>query len=123
MKQPMTSETKKLAIFMLLNSVLFVVLYFVIASFGFPIQIVYLVLGTALGLWYVIYNRGFAGKGATPDMLPPEMSYEEKLAFLEDCKSRLHRSRWALTFIFPIILALSLDMMYLFLLPMLGVVD
>jgi len=81
---------------------------------------IYLIVGAILGIVYVIYNRGFSAKGVTPEMLPDTMSYEEKLAFIENGKQRLKRSRWMLTLILPIIVTLCIDMIYILLLPMLG---
>jgi hypothetical protein len=114
----MKPENKLLALFLLGNSILFSVVYFVLAKY-FPIYIVYLAVGAIMTLIFVIYNRGFVGKDLKPEHLPNTMSFEEKQKFIDDCATRLHRSRWMITVIFPIILAFCLDMMYLFLLPML----
>ena len=114
----MKPENQWLLLLLIGNSILFSVAYFALATI-FPIYIVYLVAGIVLTLIFVIYNRGFVGKNLTPDQLPDTMSFEEKQKFIDDCAARLHRSRWMITIIFPIILAFCLDMMYLFLLPML----
>ena len=112
-------EKKRLAKYLALNTVMMVVLYFLVQRIGFPIHYVYVGLGVILGLFYVIYNRGFAGKDATPDMLPDTMSYEEKLEFIEQSKQRMRKTQWVLTLLLPIIVALMLDMLYLFLWPQL----
>ncbi len=104
---------------MLLNCILFPTLYFFVVPVFPPVMILYLVAGTALAFVYVIYNKGFSGKGVTPEMLPDTMPYEEKLAFIEDSKNRAHASRWMLTLLFPILLTLMLEMMVQFLFPML----
>ena len=114
----MKPENNRLALLLLGNSILFSVAYFALAAY-FPIYIVYLAVGVVITLIFVIYNRGFVGKNLKPDQLPNTMSREEKQAFIDDCADRLHRSRWMITIIFPIVLAFALDMMYLFLLPML----
>lgn len=114
----MKPENAWLGLLLVGNSILFSVAYFVLAAY-FPIYIVYLVVGAILTLVFVIYNRGFVGKGLTPEKLSATMSYEEKQKFIAECADRLHHSRWMITIIFPIILAFCLDMMYLFLLPML----
>ena len=114
----MKPENKLLALILLGNSILFSVAYFVLAAY-FPIYIVYLAAGVVMTLIFVIYNRGFVGRNLKPEQLPDTMSYEEKQKFIDDCTARLHRSRWMITVIFPIVLAFALDMMYLFLLPML----
>ena len=114
----MKPENQWLAILLVGNSILFSVAYFALAPY-FPIYIVYLAVGAVLTLIFVIYNRGFVGKNLKPEHLPDTMSHEEKQKFIGDCAARLHKSRWMITVIFPIVLAFCLDMMYLFLLPML----
>ena len=114
----MKPENQWLLLLLIGNSILFSVAYFALATI-FPIYIVYLAVGAVLTLIFVIYNRGFVGKNLKPEHLPNTMSLEEKQKFIDDCAARLHRSRWMITVIFPIILAFCLDMMYLFLLPML----
>lgn len=114
-----SSQSKWLMLLLLVNSIVFSVIYFYLAEIGFPIYYIYMGVGIVLGLYFVIYNRGFSGKNVTPQMLPDTMSYEEKLAFIEDSKQRLHKSKWMLSVLFPIIFVFALDMMYLYLLPML----
>ena len=116
----MKPESKWLALLLVGNSILFSVAYFALATV-FPVYIVYLAVGAIMTLVFVIYNRGFVGKNLTPDQMSNEMSLEEKQKFIDDCAARMHRSRWMITIIFPIVLAFCLDMMYLFLLPMLEV--
>ena len=114
----MKPENTWLLLLLVGNSILFSVAYFALATI-FPIYIVYLAVGVILTLIFVIYNRGFVGKNLKPHQLPDTMTREEKQAFIDDCATRLHKSRWMITLIFPIALAFCLDMMYLFLLPML----
>ena len=116
----MKQDSKKLMLHLLINSVILVTLYFVISeAFGFPyIMFVYLAAGAGLGLYYVIYNRGRLGKNVTPEMLPDTMSLAEKQEFLNDCKSRMKKSRWVLTLLIPIILTFIVDIAYLFFIPM-----
>lgn len=117
----MKPDTKKLMFHLVINTILLVTLYFLLASLGiFYIGMIYLIVGAILGLAYVIYNRGFSSKGVTPEMLPDTMPYEKKLAFIEDGKRRLKKSRWMLTLILPIIVALCADMVYLYVFPLLG---
>ena len=111
------NEKKQLMLLLLINSVVLISIYFVAAYLGFPIYILYLVAGVGLGIGFIVYNRGFAGKDATPEMLPDTMTHAEKLAFLEDCRARLQKSRWMLTLILPILLAFANDMLYLFVSP------
>ena len=114
----MKPENKWLALLLVGNSILFSGAYFALAPY-FPIYIVYLAVGAVMAFIFVIYNRGFVGKDLKPEQMNDAMSLEEKQKFIDDCAARLHRSRWIITVIFPIILAFCLDMMYLFLLPML----
>ena len=111
------NEKKNLLLLLLFNSAVLISVYFVAASYGFPIYVLYLVAGVGLGVGFIVYNRGFAAKDATPEMLPDSMSYEEKLAFLEDCSTRLKKSRWMLTLILPILFAFAFDLFYLFVIP------
>ena len=113
----MKPENQWLLLLLIGNSILFSVAYFALATI-FPIYIVYLAVGAVMTLVFVIYNRGFVGTNLKPDRMSDAMSLEEKQKFIDDCTARAHRSRWMITVIFPIVLAFALDMMYLFLLPM-----
>ena len=114
-------EKQQMLLRLFFNSAILITIYFMVSEMlQFPyIMFVYLAVGAALGLYYVIYNRGFIGKNATPDMLPDTMTLAEKQAFLQDAKDRLHRSRWVLTILIPIILTFIADTVVLFLLPQL----
>ena len=109
----MKPENKWLALLLVGNSILFSVAYFVLAAY-FPIYIVYLAVGTVMTLIFVIYNRGFVGKGLTPDRMSNTMSPEEKQKFIDDCAARLHRSRWMITIIFPLLMTFILDIVYMY---------
>ncbi len=120
MKKSMPTEARQLVCLFLLNSVLFSILYFVVTAYSaFPIYILYLIALVGVGLAYIIYNRGFIYQNVTPEMIQNGKPYAENQAFLEDCKRRFSASRWMLTVIFPLLLSLCLDIMYLFLLPFL----
>ena len=120
MKKSVSKDTKLLAYLFLINCILFPVLYFVAANAGFDwILIIYTALAVGFGFTYFIYNKGFSGKNVTSEMLPDSMSYTDKLHFIEESKRRLAASRWMLTVIFPSVFSIALDIMYLFLLPML----
>ena len=114
--QDQLAEKKVLMARLLANCVAMLIIYFVVAiRFQFVyIFHIYVALGVVLGLSYVIYNKGFSAKDVTPDMLPDTMSQAEKQAFIEDGKLRLRKSRWMLTLLLPIILTISCDMFYLF---------
>lgn len=120
-KKTASPDSVRLLLLMLVNSVLFSVLYFVIANAGFDyILYIYTALAGILAIVFVIYNKGFSWRNVTPEMLPDTMTPEEKKAFVTDGERRLSDSRWMLAFLFPLILAIALDVMYLFLLPMLN---
>ena len=77
----------KLILLIAVTAVIFVIYRVLLTSSIFPyVLATYLVVFTALIVFYLIYNRGFAGKDATPDMLPSTMTYEEKLDFIEKSK-------------------------------------
>ncbi len=120
----MKPDAKKLLIQLVVNSLIIVPLYFVIATnVQFPyLHYIYLLAGAALALYYVIYNRGFVGKNATLESLPNSMSTAEKQEFLEDCRLRQKNSRWVLTFLIPIVLTFLADAAILYLVPSLEAV-
>ena len=76
----MKTDRKKLMLRLLLHSGILIVLYFWVAEkLQFPyIMFIYLAVGAVLGIYYLIYNRGFVGRNTTPDMLPDTMTMEEK---------------------------------------------
>ncbi len=115
------SPASKRMVVLIVNTLFFAVLYFVISKISYYAQLAvcmtYLIGGGALGLWYVIYNRGFVTKGKTPEMLSSDIPYDERVAMIEDGRRRMERSRWALLIIFPILATFLLDMIYLFLIP------
>ena len=111
---------KRLMLMLLANSILILTVYFILNRMQFwPIFFIYMGIAAVLVLIYVIYNRGFVGKNTTPDMLPDTMTLAEKQAFLQDAKNRLHRSRWALTLLIPIVLTFAADFIYIYLFPQL----
>ena len=115
----MKPNAKKLLIRLMLNMLIIVPLYFIIATkthFAY-IHYVYLAAGAALAFYYVVYNRGFIGKNATPESLPDSMSAAEKQAFLEDCRMRLEKSKWVLTVLIPIVLTFLADAAILYIVP------
>ena len=109
---------KNLALLLIGNSVLLIGLYFLLLWLDlWFITYVYVALGTAMTLWFIIYNRGFYAKNATPDQLPSTMTKQEKLDYIQNGKELLKKSRWMLTVILPIVLAIALDLVYLFIFP------
>ena len=108
---------RKLLLILLVNTVLFATAYFTIARYFAYIPIVYLGIAGAFALGYVFYNRGFSRRNVTPEQLPDTMTGEEKLAWIEDGKTRLRRSRWVLTILLPLLLTFLLDLLYLYVYP------
>ncbi|MBR7151848.1 MAG: hypothetical protein IKD02_05885 [Clostridia bacterium] len=113
----MRPEKKRLALRLLLHTVILAVIYFLLAAKGVPMHLLYVGCGAILALVYVIYNRGLAWKNATEETLPDSMSLEEKRTLLRESRERLARSEWILTLVLPMILTLLLDYAYLFLWP------
>ncbi|MBR3893969.1 MAG: hypothetical protein IKJ35_02365 [Clostridia bacterium] len=119
MKKEVTAETKRVLIFLLINSVIMIFLYFWLPTqwhFEY-LPAIYLVVGVIFALYYVIYNRGFVFKNATPEMPPSHLSMIEKQRLIEDAKLREKKSRWTLTLVVPILLTFLADMVYLFIFP------
>ena len=52
-------------------------------------------------------------------MLPNTMTIEEKQAYLARARERMEKSKWVLTVLIPILLVFAVDMIYLFIIPML----
>lgn len=77
----------------------------------------YLVAMTVFIAVYIIYNRAFARKNMTVDMLPDEWSDEEKREFIEDGKRRLKKSSWMLMFIIGFIFTFAFDLFELYFIP------
>ena len=114
----MPPKNTRRMLLMLINTVFFLAFYYLIPRLGsvflyFPI--LYLVGGAVLGLWYVIYNRGFNTRGKTPEMLPDSIPYAEREFLVAEGKRRMEKSRWALYILLPIIFTLILDIALLFL--------
>ena len=108
-------EGKRLMLLLIFNTLLSLFIYFGCVEIGFsPIFFVYIGLAAVLLIAYVVYNRGFVLKGATPEMLSDELSPAQKQQMLDQAAARLRDSRWMLTLVIPIVLALLLDAVYLF---------
>ena len=75
---------------------------------------IYYGLLAASALAYVIINRGFALDSLSNSSLSNEWSEEKKTAFLAARDERKRKSKWLLTFIFPLCLTVLFDIIYLF---------
>ena len=80
--------------------------------------IVYMALGGIATVGYLLYNRGFSRRGVTADMLPSDWSDEKKADFIEDGVRRMKKSRWVLILAFAIFATLALDIVELYMIPM-----
>ncbi len=115
--EPLSREGKLLTLRLILNTLLAIVVYFGCVALEF-IYMLYIYVGLAAVLFiiYMIYNRGFVMRGATPDMLPDTMSPVEKQAAFDEAARRMRASRWMLTVIIPLVVCILIDMIWLFLL-------
>lgn len=112
------NSKKKLALLLLGNAAVFITLYFVCVMLEWIyITAIYVAVATVLAVIFIVYNRGFAAKNATPDQLPDTMTLAEKKAFIQEGHDRLERSRWMLTVLIPLILAIAADLAYLYIFP------
>lgn len=109
---------KATALLLLLNTALGIALYFILIHLGvWFMPPIYLAVGAVFALIFIVYNRGFYAKNAKPEELPNTMTKQEKLAYIQDGKDRLKRSRWMLTVILPIVLTIAVDLIYLYIFP------
>ena len=100
------------------NTVLLLLAYLILIRF-FPLAtlIGYTAVASVVAFSYVIYNRGFTRKNLKCEDLPNTMSEEEKIAYIEDGKRRLERSKWVVTVIIPLILIYAYELIDIFVLP------
>lgn len=114
-------DRKALLRMLLIHAVLIIGIYFLVVNLGFPyISLVYVIVGTALAIGYLIYNRGFIYRGVREENLSDTLSTEEKQALLLEMRRRDYASKWVLTLLLPMIVAVLLDLLYLFVLPSFG---
>jgi len=108
------TRQKQLVLVLAANLLLFGTLYYLAPSLGFyHLPFIYLGVGAVLALWYVIYNKGFRTLHKTADMLPEELSLEEREFLIADGKRRMESSRWALLIILPLLAVFLVDYVYL----------
>ena len=91
--------------------------FFLQTPYFVPVFATYMVLSTVSVFGYVIYNRGFSRKGITVEMLPDSWSEEQKTEFIADGERRRMRSRWMLIPIFAFLFTFAVDMIELWVLP------
>ena len=114
---PLPKSGKRLLL-TLLCTVPAAVLYYGLPMLGFLYpHILFIAVGGALAVWYVIYNRGFVTRGKTAADLSDTLPLAEREAMIADGKRRAERSAWALYILLPILFILLIDTVILFLFP------
>ncbi len=108
---------------LILNTVLFFAVYKVLlfyaertdeTFYSFVVMVLYMALLLGFVLGYLIYNRFLYRKNLTKEDLSPDMSDEEKEAFLADGRERLAKSKWMMLIIFPLVFTFLMDAVDLF---------
>ncbi len=107
---------KKKLLLLVLNFVLFFVLYVTLLQLDFAyISVVYLFLSAGLAVAYATVNRGFS-RPPEPEALSDDYTPAEKAALIEAATARFRRAQILLLFLLPIVTTVMLDILYLFLL-------
>ena len=122
-RKPISPATRRRAIFLIINTLMLVFVYFGSQNIGQPILSmiitgVYWLALAVFAITYIAYNRAFSRKDITADMLPSDWTYEKKQEFIEDGKRRLEKSKWMLSVLIPLMITVLLDALYLFTWPM-----
>ena len=118
-KKPMSPENKRLAMSLLVNSLLLLFIYYGAMGLNVPmisviVTFAYMLIFGGFLIAYIAYNRGFTRKGITIDMLPDTWSAEKKKEFVEDSKRRMEKSRWMLSVIIPFLVTFIAEALLLF---------
>lgn len=106
----------KLVLLLFFNTVLLfgIYCYFVMRKNVNWLFWLYYIALAAVGLAYIIYNRGFSRDKLTAADLPLSWSEEKKAEFIAERDERKRKSKWLLTILFPLCLTIFFDVMYLF---------
>jgi hypothetical protein len=116
-RKPVTKEAKRTALLLLCNTTLGLAIYFGCIAAGLPwIMFVYAGLAAVLLIGYVIYNQGFVLRGVTPEMLDDQLPLEERESMIARAAARYEASRWIMTLIIPLVVAVLVDALYIYLL-------
>ncbi len=118
-QKPLSPKAKRLAISLIVNSLLLMLVYYGAMGLNIPIVSFIVTFGYMLVfggflIAYIAYNRAFSRKGMTPDMLPDSWSNEKKQEYIEDGVRRQKKSKWMLSVIIPFLITLMADALYLF---------
>ena len=117
------NKNARYLILLAINTILFFAVYRVLlfyaertdeTYYSFIVMVLYMVLLAIFVMWYLIYNRFLYRKNLTKDDLSPDMSDEEKEAFLADGRERLAKSKWMMLIIFPLVITFLFDTLELF---------
>ena len=121
------NKNARYLILLAINTILFFAVYRVLlfyaertdeTYYSFIVMVLYMVLLAIFVMWYLIYNRFLYRKNLTKDDLSPDMSDEEKEAFLADGRERLAKSKWMMLIIFPLVFTFLIDAVDLFILDL-----
>lgn len=108
----------KLALILVAGSLASSLLYFFligVSELSMKITVIaYMVAACLVAIAYVIVNKGLVADRITEDMLPEEMSNNEKAEYFEKAAQKKKDSRWMIVLLFVILVPLVLDMMKLF---------
>ena len=118
-KKPMSPENRKLAMSLLVNSLLVLFVYYGAMGLNIPVisvivTIAYMLIFGGFLIAYIAYNRAFTRKGITVDMLPDTWSAEKKQNYVEDSERRMKKSRWMLSVIIPFLVTFIAEALLLF---------
>ncbi len=120
MTEPLRTSARafnwKLLLIVVVNTIIIFGFYRLMLNFYYFefVMGAYLILTAGFIFAYFIYNRGLVRRNITRDMLPEEWSEEQKVAYIADGETRLRKSKWMLTIIFPLILTFMFDCIELF---------
>lgn len=111
LKRQLKALNWRLLIVLAFNTVILFAVYRVLVSLGYFVH-VFTVYGIALLVLlcaYVIYNRGLIPQSLTREQLPADWDEAKKDEFLADAARRIQRSKWMLTFIFPLCITFAYE--------------
>lgn len=110
-KKPVSPESKRLFVLMLVNTAVLMPLYFYFVEERqiIAVMFAYMVILLAFSIAFIIYNRGLGQVDADEDSLPFNWSLEQKREFLYDRAKRRQKSRWMITIILPLFVTLCAD--------------
>ena len=117
-KQASFNRNKKYLLPLILNTVIFYAVYAVLCNTPAcqAVMWIYFAALVSFSTVYVVYNRGFAFKKPSVEMLSDTMTADEKQSFIDDINTRAARSKWMITIIFPLVMTFMIDIVILFML-------